>query len=155
MQATTAGVRGPVKEVYKVREMQLGANWFLWVAILAVVNSVIVYYFGLPSQFFGLGTTQYVDSHLVAAGPESQRLAGLAINLGLAGIVASFGYLTRKGGDVAFIVGMFLYIFDAIVSLGYSNYPAFGFHLLALFFMFKGLLASRRRYDPSVDYTGS
>jgi hypothetical protein len=155
MQATTAGVRGPVTEVYKVREMQLGANWFLWVSILAVLNSAIVYYFGVPSQFFGLGTTQYVDSQMVTVGPESQRLAGLAINLGLAGIIASFGYLSRKGGDVAFIVGMFLYIFDAIVSLGYGNYFAFGFHFLALFFMFKGLLASRRRYDPSVDYTGA
>jgi len=155
MQATTTGVRGPVTEVYKVREMQLGANWFFWVSILAVVNSAIVYYFGIPSLFFGLGTTQYVDAHMVAAGPESQRLAGLAINLGLAGIIAAFGYLTRKGGDVAFIVGMFLYIFDAVVSLGYRDLFGFGFHLFALFFMFKGLLASRRRYDPSVDYTGA
>ena len=75
MEATTAGVHGPATEVYKVREMQLGANWFLWVSILAVLNSFLVYYFGIPSLFFGLGTTQYVDSHLVAAGPEAQRLA--------------------------------------------------------------------------------
>lgn len=155
MQATTAGVRGPVTEVYKVREMQLGANWFLWVSILSVVNSLLVYYFGIGSLFFGLGTTQYVDAHMVAAGPENQRLAGLAINLGLAGILAAFGYLTRKGGDVAFIAGMFLYVFDTVVALGYRDFFGFAFHLFALFFMFKGLLASRRRYDPSVDYTGA
>ena len=106
-------------------------------------------------MFFGLGTTQYVDSHLVAAGPEAQRLAGLAINLGIAGVIASFGYLTRKGGDVAFIIGMFLYVFDSVVALGYRDFFGFGFHMFALFFMFKGLLASRRRYDPSVDYTGA
>lgn len=156
MQATTEGVRGPVTEPYKVREMQLGANWFLWVSILAVINSFIVYYFNLPSLFFGLGATQYVDANVITAtAPESQRLAGLAINFGIAGIIASFGYLTRKGGDVAFIIGMFLYVFDAVVTLGYRDFFAFAFHLFALFFMFKGLLASRRRYDPSVDYTGA
>ena len=155
MQAATAGVHGPVSEVYKVREMQLGANWFFWVSILAVINSFIVWYFGLWSQFFGLGTTQYVDAHMVAAGPETQRLAGLAINLGIAGVFAAFGYLARKGSDVAFILGMFLYVFDSVVALGYRDFFGFGFHMFALFFMFKGLLASRRRYDPSVDYTGA
>ena len=155
MQATTDGVRGPITEPNKIREMQLGANWFFWVSILAVINSVIVWYFGIPSLFFGLGTTQYVDAHMLAFAPESQRLAGLAINLGIAGFIASFGYLTRKGGDVAFIIGMFLYVFDAVVSLGYRDFFGFAFHLFALFFMFKGLLASRRRYDPSVDYTGA
>ena len=155
MHATTAGVHGPVTEPYKVREMQLGANWFLWVSILAVINSFIVWYFGLWSQFFGLGATQYVDAHMLAAGTESQRLAGLAINLGIAGVFAAFGYLARKGSDVAFILGMFLYIFDSVVALGYRDFFGFGFHMFALFFMFKGLLASRRRYDPSVDYTGA
>jgi hypothetical protein len=155
MQATTAGVRGPTTEVYKVREMQLGANWFFWVAILAVINSFLVYYFGIPSLFFGLGTAQYVDAQMVAAGPETQRLTGLAVNFGIAGIIASFGYLTRKGGDVAFIIGMFLYVFDSVIALGYRDFFGFGFHMFALFFMFKGLLASRRRYDPSVDYTGA
>lgn len=155
MQATTAGVHGPVTEIYKVREMQLGANWFFWVAILGGMNSLIVWYFGLWSQFFGLGTTQYVDAHMVAVGTESQRLTGLAINIGIAAIIAAFGYLSRKGSDVAFIIGMFLYVFDAVVSLGFRDFFGFGFHMFALFFIFKGLLASRRRYDPSVDYTGA
>ena len=155
MQATTAGVHGPVGEIYKVREMQLGANWFYWVAIASVVNSVVVWYFGIPSLFFGLGTTQYVDAHWLASGVESQRLTGLALNVGIAVILAAFGYLTRKGGDVAFVIGMFLYFTDAVVSLGYRDLFGFSFHLLALFFMFKGLLASRRRYDPSVDETGA
>lgn len=155
MQANLAGVEGPITEVYKVREMQLGANWFFWVAILAVINSLIVWYFGIPSQFFGLGITHYVDNNMVLAGPEAQRLTGLGLNIMIAAILASFGYLTRKGNDVAFILGMFLYLFDSVVLLGYRDFFGFGFHMFALFFMFKGLLASRRRYDPSVDYTGA
>ena len=155
MHATTAGVHGPITEPSKVREMQLGANWFYWVAILAVINSFLVWYFNIPSQFFGLGTTQYVDAHMVAAGPEAQRMTGLALNIGIAAALAVFGYLARRGGDVAFIVGMFLYFFDSVVALRYRDFFGFAFHLFALFFMFKGLLASRRRYDPSVDYTGA
>lgn len=155
MHASTAGVHGPVTELNKVREMQLGANWFYWVAILAVINSFLVWYFGIPSQFFGLGSTQYVDSQMLAAGAETQRLTGLAMNIGIAAVIAVFGYLARRGGDFAFILGMFLYVFDSVVALGFRDFFGFAFHLFALFFMFKGLLASRRRYDPSVDYTGA
>ena len=153
MQATTAGVRGPVEELGKVREMQLGANWFLWVSVMAVASALVVYFAGFANTFFGLGMHQYVDNRMT--GTEADRLAGLAINLGIAGLFAAFGYLTRKGNDVAFIVGMFLYIFDTVVVLGYRDLPALAVHLIVLFFIFKGLLASRRRYDPSVDETGA
>jgi hypothetical protein len=50
---------------------------------------------------------------------------------------------------------MFIYFFDSVVLLGYREFFAFGFHLFCIFFLFKGLLASRRRYDPSVDATGA
>jgi hypothetical protein len=45
---------------------------------------------------------------------------------------------------------MFLYVADAMLILSYKDFFGFSFHLLALFFMFKGLLGSRKRYDPSV-----
>lgn len=150
MQAT-AKVHGPAAEPYKIREMRLGANWFFWIAIASIINTLIVYFSQLPSFFWGLGMTQYVDANVTFANAGAQRLNGLAINLGIAVIFAGFGYLARKGNDVAFIIGMFLYVFDTVVTLGYRDFFAFGFHLLALFFMFKGLLASRRRYDPSVE----
>jgi hypothetical protein len=150
MQAA-AKIHGPAAEPYKIREMRLGANWFIWVAILAVTNTLIVFFSQLPSFFWGLGMTQYIDANVTFANAGAQRFSGLAINLGIAAVLAGFGYLARKGNDVAFIIGMFLYIFDAVVALGYRDVFGFGFHALALFFMFKGLLASRRRYDPSVE----
>ena len=39
--------------------------------------------------------------------------------------------------------------------LGYGDYFGAAIHFVVFFFMFKGLLASRRRYDPSVDATGA
>ncbi len=143
-------MREPVEEYSKVREMYLGANWFLWVSILSVINTLVVYFSGLGNLLIGLGATQYVDSALVA-NSGTQRIAGLAINFAIAGLFAAFGYFARKGLDIAFILGMFLYVFDSVIALGFREFFGFGFHLLALFFIFKGLLASRRRYDPSAE----
>lgn len=155
MQATTAGVHGPIGDLAKIRQMQAGANWFFWVAILAVVSSFYTYFSGLNELFFGFGVSRYVDASVTFAAIGQTNPAGLVINLLLAAGLAGFGYLTRRGSDTAFIVGMFLYFTDSVISLGYRDFFGFSFHLLALFFMFKGLLASRRRYDPSVDETGA
>lgn len=144
-------IHGPADETEKVREMQLGANWFLWMSILAVADIVVSFFAGWAGTFIGLGITRYVDNHMLASGTEADRVAGLAINLGIAGILAAFGFLARRGSDFAFILGMFLYFADAVVLLGYRDIFGFSVHILALFFIFKGLLASRRRYDPSVE----
>lgn len=146
-----AKVHGPAAEPYKIREMRLGANWFLWVAIASVINTLIVYFSGLPNLFWGLGVTPYVNANAPFANEGFQWLSGLGINIGIALVLAACGFLARKGSDIAFIAGMFLYVFDTVVALGYRDFFGVGFHLLALFFMFKGLLASRRRYDPSVE----
>jgi len=137
----------------KIAEMRMGANWFFWIAILAIANSLLIYFFNFANHLVGLGMSQYVDANF--AGNETQRAAALALNIALAGLFAVFGYFARKGSDFAFILGMFIYFFDAVVLLAYRELFAFGFHLFCLFFLFKGLLASRRRYDPSVDATGA
>lgn len=147
---TATKLHGPSAEPFKLREMRLGANWFFWVAILGVFNVLLVFYFAIPNLFWGMGFTHYIDSTVTNAGGEGSRFLGLGINLAIALVFAAFGYLSRKGSDIFFIIGMFLYVCDAVVLLGYRDLFAFSFHLLALFFMFKGLLASRRRYDPSV-----
>ena len=150
-----ANIHGTLDEAYKVREMRLGANWFLWVSIASVAHSLITFFFATSGMSFGLGMNHYVDNNVTLASFEGKNVGGLLINLGIAGIFAGFGYLARRGNDTAFIVGMFLYVFDLIVCLGYSDYWAAGIHFVVLFFLFKGLLASRRRYDPSVDATGA
>jgi len=138
----------------KVREMQKGANWFYWVAILAVVSTLLIYFYNFSTYLIGLGVNEYVDARFASDG-DTQRWAGLALNVAFAGMLALFGYFARKGNDMAFILGIFLYFVDAVILLGYRELFAFSFHLVALFFIGKGLLASRRRYDPSVDATGA
>ena len=139
----------------KVGEMRAGANWFYWVAILAVIGTFLVYFFDFQTHFINLGTSQYLDGRFAAGSPETAKWMMFFFDIALAGIIAAFGYFARKGSDLAFIIGLFLYFVDAVVLLGYREIFAFGFHLFAMFFIFKGLLASRRRYDPSVDATGA
>lgn len=139
----------------KVAEMRFGANWFFWLAILAIASSLLIHFFNFANHIVGLGTSQYVEANATTAGGETQRWAALALDIGIAGIFALFGYFARKGNDLAFIVGIFLYFVDAVILLGYREFFAFGFHLFVMYFLFKGLLASRRRYDPSVDATGA
>lgn len=143
-------IQDPASDFVKVYEMRLGANWFFWIAALSVVNSLIVNFWPSVYTPFGLGATQSVGLAINQASSEMMRWLGLAFNLLFAAFFAMFGYFGRRGSDMAFIVGMFLYFMDALLVLSYRDIFAFAFHILALFFMFKGLLANRRRLDPSV-----
>jgi hypothetical protein len=138
----------------KVVEMHRGANWFYYVAILAALNSIVAVFTGMFGFALGFGISAYVDGRMLTnigqGSDESVRWLGVAINILIAAVFAAFGYFARKGSDIAFIVGMFLYVADAMLILMYRDIFGFAFHILALFYMFKGLLGSRKRYDPSV-----
>lgn len=139
---------------YKVREMRLGANWFIWVAIASLAHSLIVFYFAMGGMSFGLGINHYIDNKVTFASFDGPNVLGLLINIVVAAVFAAFGFLARRGNDTAFVVGMFLYVVDLVIALGYREFWGAAIHLVVLFFLFKGLLASRRRFDPSVDATG-
>lgn len=135
----------------KERDMRSGANWFYFIAALSVLNWLSVAFGGTINSPVGLGATQVADRMLAVPGTATDvPWAALGITLVTAAIFVGLGYLSRRGSDIAFILGMFLYVVDAMLSLGLREFFGFSFHLLALFFMFKGLLASRKRYDPSV-----
>lgn len=143
-------IRDTPSDETKSAEMRSGANWFYWIAVLSVINSLIAAFGSNAAFLVGLGATQYVDVMAGQSGSAGARWAALVVNIAIAGVFAAFGYFARKGSDIAFIIGMFLYFADALLMLAYRDIWAFAFHILALFFMFKGLLASRKRSDPSV-----
>lgn len=133
-----------------VADMRRGADWFFWIAALSVINSLLVTFSSTPNFIFGLGATRWVDEMFRANSLAAVSISGLGFSIAVAALFAAFGYFARKGNDLAFVIGIFLYVVDAIIVLGFKDFFSFGFHLVALFFLFKGLLASRRRFDPSV-----
>ena len=131
-----------------------GANWFIWLAVLSVINSLLVYYLEIRNTPLALGITQWLDG---TAGGWNNALSGvamtegaLATNILVAVALAGFGFLARRGSDFAFVLGMFLYIVDALLVLGLKDFFGFTFHVFALFFLFKGLLASRHVRENAI-----
>ncbi len=140
----------PTSFYTKVSDMHRGAEWFFWIAALSVINSLVVTFGAMGDTLFGLGGTRVIDQYLRAGSLGGVEAWWLPLSLLLPLAFAGLGYLAWRGSDKAFIIGMFLYAVDAMIVIGFRDFFAFGFHLVALFFMFKGLLASRKRYDPSV-----
>jgi hypothetical protein len=122
-----------------------GANWFIWIAGLSLVNSVL---FAIGSNwafFLGLGATQVVDAFgkEIITGTTGQVLA-LVVDVLIAGIFVGIAAVSRNGTQWSFIVGMVLVVLDALLLAWFTDWAAVAFHGLALFFMFRGFQASRR-----------
>ena len=126
-----------------------GADWFFWIAILSIINSLLVFYYQIPNTPIALGLTQWVDG-TTSGFNASMSVTGLITDLLIAGVFAMFGLLARRGSDIAFVVGIFLYVVDAMLSIGVRDFFGFGVHLIALFFLVKGLLASRHIRENAV-----
>ncbi|HUR96661.1 MAG TPA: hypothetical protein VMZ26_01210 [Pyrinomonadaceae bacterium] len=125
------------------------ADWFFWLAILSIINSLVVYYYQIPNSPIALGITQWLDG---TSGVFNGAMSSseLFTNILIAGVLAAFGYMARRGSDIAFVVGIFLYVIDAFLIVGLKDFFGFGVHLIALFFIVKGLLASRHIRENAV-----
>lgn len=126
-----------------------GADWFFWLAVLSIINTLLVYFYRIPNTPVALGLTQWVDG--THGGITSTMTPSAFItNILIAAALAMFGLLARRGSDLAFVVGIFLYVIDAFLSIGVRDFWGFGVHLIALFFLGKGLLASRHIRENAV-----
>ncbi len=133
-----------------------GANWFFWLAILSALNSLIVFFAEIRNTPFAFGVTQWIDGTrgpLTAEGfSPPLHVTGLIIDLLIAAAFAAFGYFGRHSRDVVFLIGIFLYVVDALLCLGLRDFWGFCFHLVGLFFLFRGLLASRHVRENATSF---
>lgn len=125
----------------KLRAEQLvknGAGWFLAIAGLSIVNSVLTMSGTRFSFIFGLGITQIVDAIARQSGATGSTL-GLIVNLFIAGVFVLFWSFARKGERWAFLVGMALYATDGLILLPFKDYLSAAFHAYALFRIYGGM----------------
>jgi len=117
-------------------------TWFIWIAGLSVVNSLITTF--MPAShwgfFFGLGVTQIVDA--VTSGTPA-HIIGLIVDLVIAGVWVLFGLQAQKAKSWAFMTGMIFYVIDALILLPFGDWLGAAVHAYALFRIFPGFLASR------------
>jgi hypothetical protein len=114
------------------------ASWFVVIAGLSIVNSVLSMA-GAHIQFiFGLGISQFVDAIAHQAGSAGVVL-DLVINGVIAGVFVLIWNFARKGQAWAWYGGMALYVVDGLLLLLYKDYLSVAFHAWALFRMSPGL----------------
>lgn len=136
-----------INEVELQDQVNSGANWFFWIAGLSLINSVISLFNGSWNFAIGLGITQIFDGIAQVVTQEGAgdwiKYVAFFFDLIVAGIFIGFGLFARKRHTWAFIVGMTIYAFDAILFI--LSFAVLGIiiHGLALFYLFMGLKAAR------------
>ena len=133
-----------------------GARWFYIIAALSLVTSVVSLVGGGWAFFVSLGVTQIIDSLANALAERvggSVKVVALVFDVLAAGIFALLGYFASKRHTWAFIVGMALYILDALLLLavvllaGDLSFQAIiitAFHAYVLWNLFNGYKACAR-----------
>jgi hypothetical protein len=126
------------QELRAERVVKVGAGWFVTIAALSMINSVLSMS-GTGIRFiFGLGIAEFVDALAHQAGQSGFAL-DLVINGFVAGVFVLFWRFARKSEQWAFIVGMAIYAVDAVVVLYFKDFLAAAFHAYALYRIYMGM----------------
>jgi len=113
------------------------SSWFIVIAGLSLVNSVL-FMSGTKIHFiFGLGLTQIVDALAHNVGSTGIVL-DLIINGVIAAVFVLFWNFARKGEKWAWLAGMGLYVLDGLILLLFKDFLSVAFHGWALYRMSTG-----------------
>lgn len=130
------GLLGPINS---------SANWFLFIALLSMANSLIFFLGGSISFLLGLGITQLVDAFVYVCTQELTgdwdtvvRLVGFVLDIIFAWIFIGAGLLAKKQFRWAFPIGMALYAADGLLLVLFQDWFAVAFHAFALYIIWRG-----------------
>jgi hypothetical protein len=122
--------------------MRRGAGWFLTIAILSGVNSLLEIFDAKIRFIFGLGITQVVDAigHGVAQN-------GMFVTMAVDGIFVVMLILcsrwAKAGSQGAFLGGMIAYALDGVLLLRFGMWLDAAVHAYALYMIWQGYAAAR------------
>src|SRR5436309_14617188 len=136
-QPTAQDARVPV-----ILRMRRGAGWFLTIAILSGVNSLLQIFDAKIRFIFGLGITQLVDAIGHGGGQN-----GMFVPVAVDGIFIVMLILCSKwakaGSPGAFLGGMIVYALDGVLLLLLSMWLDAAVHAYALYMFWQGYAAAR------------
>jgi hypothetical protein len=125
-----------------VLRMRRGAGWFLTIAILSGVNSVLQIFDAKIRFIFGLGITQVVDS--IARGMGQGETIVIVVVDGLFVVMLILcSRWAKTGSQGAFLGGMIAYALDGVLLLLFSMWLDAAVHAYALWMIWQGYSASR------------
>jgi hypothetical protein len=109
----------------------LGYSWFLWIAILSIINSIDFAFHNKMFFICGLGMVQLVDEIMNMAEGHFV-IFGLIINILLPTVFIIFWYYAKKRKRWAFITGMLVYALDTIIFILIRDWWSVGFHVFVI-----------------------
>jgi len=127
--------------------ISMGYAWFLWIAILSIINTIDFTYHKRLFFIFGLGITQVVDGAMKIL-KGNFVIAGFVFNIIISFLFFVFWYYAKKKKQWAFIVGLVLYGLDTILFILVRDWLSTGFHifvLLGIGFGYQSLLQNNKK----------
>jgi hypothetical protein len=126
-----------------------GANWFLWIAGLSLINSLISLASGRLSFLVGLGVTQLIDGFAAGVaeqlgGANAVKVIALFLDLIVAGFFVGLGLFARKQHTWAFVMGMVIYALDALIFILFQGWLSVLFHAYVLYRLYQGFAANNK-----------
>jgi hypothetical protein len=137
---TSVTVRVPIGAMIR---MKSGARWFFWVAGLSLVNTLLAFAGSHLHFVLGLGATQLVDSVAKSTGAAAAVPAAI-IDFMIAAAFVLIGLWASRCNETAFLLGMLLYTADGVLLFAAHDWMSVAFHVLALFFMYRGFAAAQQ-----------
>jgi hypothetical protein len=130
-----------IKKIDPEKAIINGANWFLWIGIISILNTIAI----LSNQNFSFITGLNYTYFFLGVMDGINKATG--INLMWFGYVLSFVssllfiFLWHKSKNLKksfYLIGLILYTIDTLPPLITKDFFNFGFHVFALWFLFVG-----------------
>jgi hypothetical protein len=125
-----------------VLRMRRGAGWFLTIAILSGVNSLLQVFDAKIRFIFGLGITQVVDAIGHGAGQNGMFVTIAVDGAFLVMLILCWNW-AKTGSQGAFVGGMIAYALDGVLLLVFNIWLDAAVHAYALYMIWQGYAAAR------------
>jgi hypothetical protein len=125
-----------------VLRMRRGAGWFLTIAILSGVNSLLQIFEAKIRFIFGLGITQVMDNLWQGSGQNGMILMIVVDGIFIAMLILCSKW-AKAGSQGAFLAGMIAYALDGVLLLLFSVWLDAAVHAYALYMIWQGYAAAR------------
>jgi hypothetical protein len=133
-------------------QINSSANWFYWVAGLSLVNIAVslagskwgfAIGLGLPQLFIALAAKS------ASNGPLALHTVLLwALSIAVPCFFIACGWLARFPSLAAFVAGAVVFAIDSLLFVVAGDWIGIAFHALVLFFLWKGIAATRQFQKP-------
>ena len=125
-----------------ILRMRRGAGWFLTIAILSGINSLLEIFDAKIRFIFGLGVTHVVDA-IGHGGGRNGMFATMAVDGLFIVMLILCSRWAKAGSQGAFVGGMIAYALDGLLLMPFRMWLDAAVHGYALYLIWQGYTAAR------------